>query len=207
MAYQNTRRMVGAFIGQMILIACLIAFDDFLPSWVPKLTGAAALLLPVAAYLTIVAQPGVYHAWQTALRETYEFGSSSFAALRESIGLKSVFRAWRFVTTLKAFPSTGDDRFALLLFPFKLYVLIAMPFLWLSCLAFRFVEPRFVHLRFPEGTSAISEGYVLCLSMLLFGALGQALFSQRGRSTQTVFTLVVGILFFWMLWPWGTIGR
>lgn len=206
MTYHYTRRMVRVFIGQMIIIASLIAFDEYFPAWVLKTMVAAAVLLPIVAYLTIVVQPPVYHAWQSALRELYHAGAACIAALWSCFSVKTVLRACRFVATLRTFPSTTDEWVALSLFPFKLYVLMALPFLWLSCSLTRWVEPRFANWRFTEVTLNISEGYVLCLGILLFGALGQALGSHRGRSTQTVLVFALGVVFFWMLRPWGLVG-
>jgi hypothetical protein len=198
--------MVRVFIGQMILIASLLAFDEYFSPWVLKVTVATAFLLPIAAYITIVAQPSVYHAWYAALREVYVFGLSCITAIWSCLRISSAKRVWHFVATLPVFPSTADGWVALSLFPFKLYVLMALPFLWLFCHLMHLVGPRFAHMRFPEATFAISEGYVLCLAVLLFGALMQALFSRRGRSHQTVLVFALGVFLLWMLRPWGTIG-
>ena len=189
----------------MILFASLFAFDDYFPSWVLKVMVAAAFLLPIGAYITIVVQPPVYHAWQSTLREMFEFGSSCITTLRSCFSLRSIMRVWQFVATLRAFPGTADEWGALFLFPFKLYVLMALPSLWLSRSVMHLVEPRFAYVRVPEATFAISEGYVLCLLVLLLGALMQALFSHRGRSSQTLFMFVLGVAFWWMLRPWGMV--
>lgn len=190
-----------AFTGEMILIAALFAFGEEFPSWVREAAMAAAFLLPIGAYITIVVQPSVYHTWQSALRETFEFGSSCITSLRRCFSLRSIVRVWRFVATLRAFPGTADEWGALFLFPFKLYVAMALPFLWLSRSMVHVVEPRFAHARFSEATFAISEGYVLCLAVLMVGALMQALFSRRGRSSQTLLVFAVGVAFLWMLTP------
>jgi hypothetical protein len=166
---------------------------------------AAVFLLPIGAYITILVQPPVYHAWQSTLREVFEFGSSCITSLRRCFSLRSISRVWRFVATLRAFPRAADEWGALFLFPFKLYVVMALPFLWLSRSVTRLIEPRFAHVRFPEATFAISEVYVLCLAVLLIGALIQALFSRRGRSSQTLLVFVLGVAFLWMLTPWGMI--
>jgi len=207
MTYRNTRRMVGAFLGQMMLVAALFAFNEHFPPWVLKIMVAAALLVPLVTYLTILAQPPVHRAWHSALRELYLLGAFSITALLACFSLKSILRLCREVVTLRVFPATSDERVALLLFPFKVFVLGALPFLWLSCSLVRWVEPRPRYLRFPEAIFAISEGYVLWLGILLFGALLQALFSRRGHPVQTVSVFLVGVVFLWMLRPWGIILR
>jgi hypothetical protein len=199
--------MVGAFLGQMILVASLFAFNEHFSSWVLRIMVAAALLIPVVAYLTILAQPPVYRAWRSALRELCHAGASCIAALLGCFSLKSIFRLCGLVVRLRVFPVTSAERVALLLFPFKVFVLMALPFLWLSCSFVRLVEPQLRYVRFPEAILPITECYVLCLGILLFGALVQALFSHRGRSSQTVFVFLLGIVLLWMFRPWGMIVR
>jgi len=46
--------MVRAFIGETILIAALFAFGEDFPSWVLKVAMAAAILLPIGAYITML---------------------------------------------------------------------------------------------------------------------------------------------------------
>ena len=198
--------MVWAFIGQMTLIVSLFAFIDCFPSWVLKVMVASALLLPIGAYITIVVRPQVYHAWQSTLREMFEFGSLCITALLGFFRLGTILRVWQFFTTLRTFPGTADEWGALFLFPFKIYVLVALPFLWLAVSVRHLIEPRFAHVRFAEATYAVSEGYVLCLMILLVGALVQALFSHRGRSSQTLLMFALGVLFLRLLLPWGVFG-
>jgi hypothetical protein len=201
MTCQNTKRMVRVFMGQMILVASLFAFDEYLSSWVLRTMIATALLLPLIAYLTIFAQPPVYRAWKSGLLELYQFGSFCITTALGYLSLKSIFRLCRFVLSLRLLPVTSDEWAALLLFPFKVFVVVALPFLWLSCSLVQLIEPRLRYARFPEAIFVLSEGYALCLGILLFGALLQALFSHRGRSTQTLFVFFVGVAFFWMLRP------
>lgn len=191
--------MVWVFIGQVLLIGCLLVFDAVIPPWLLGLMVATALLLPILAYLTILAQRQVWRAWLTTLRDTCDFVASCFATLLDCFRRRSIWRFWRFVRSLRRCPSTGDEWVKLSLFPFKLYVLMAVPFLWLSGLVAGLVEPGFADLDRTQVTFAISAGYLLCLAVLLFGALVQALFSRRGRSSQTVFVFVVGVVFFNML--------
>jgi hypothetical protein len=207
MTCKNTSRMVGAFLVQMILVASLFALSEHFSLWVLRIMIAAALLLPVVAYLTIFVQPLVYRAWRSALLELWHLGTFYIVALLGCFRLKSIVRLCRSVVSLRAFPVTSDERVALLLFPFKVFVLMALPFLWLSCSFVRLVEPQLRYVRFPEAMLPITECYVLCLAILLFGALVQALFSHRGRSSQTVFVFLLGIVLLWMFRPWGMIVR
>ena len=199
--------MVRAFVGQMLCVAAVVALSEHLPSWVLGMLLGAALLLPLAAYVTIAAQPPVYRAWQSALRELYHFGAVCITAVPRCFSLKRISRLCRLAVPVRTFPATSDEWTAFLLFPFKVFVLAALPFLWVSGFLVRLAEPRLRYARFPEAMFAISEGYVLCLGMLLLGALLQALFSRRGRSTQTVFVFLVGVVFLWMLRSWGISGR
>jgi hypothetical protein len=199
MTYRHTRRMVRMFIGQLMLIAILFAFDDRLPPRILRMMVFAAAILPLVAYLTIIVQPPVYHAWQSLLRELYHAGVSFIATLWSWFSIKTVVRFCQFVINLRTFPSTPDAWVALVLFPFKVFVLMAIPFLWGYCSLMRWVEPRSAYLRFREATFAISGVYILCLGILLLGALVQALFCHRGRSTQTVCVFVVGFILMWML--------
>jgi len=199
--------MIWIFFGQMMLIACLVAFAERFPSWLIRFLTTGAVLLPVVAYFTIFAEPSVYHAWRSALWETWDFGLDCIGAIWRCLSLRSFLRVWQSVATMRVLPDSGDAWVALSLFPFKLYVVMAMPFLWLARRAMRIIEPQLAYLRFPEATFAISEGYVLCLGILLIGALVQALFGQRGRSTQTVLVFLLGVLFFRVLSPWGTVER
>ncbi len=187
------------FIGQLMLIAILFAFVDYLPSWILRMLVLAAAILPLVAYLTIIVQPPVYHAWQSLLRSLYHAGVSFITTLWGWFSVKSVVRVCHLVRNLRTFPSTPDAWVALVLFPFKVFVLMAIPFLWGYCSLMRWVEPRSAYLRFREATFAISGVYILCLGILLLGALVQALFCHRGRSTQTVCVFVVGFILMWML--------
>jgi len=207
MTRQNTRRMIGVFIGQLILVASLVAFADYLPSWSIALATTAVVLLPLIAYFTILAEPAVYRAWGSALRETWDFGRASVVSLWRCLSVRNTVRVWQSIVSLKVFPDTGDAWVALSLFPFKLYVLMATPFLLLARWLYRLLLPQFAYLRFPEATRAISEGYLFCLGVLLVGALVQALFSSRGHSTQTMRVMVLGVVFFYVLRPWGMFGR
>jgi hypothetical protein len=84
---------------------------------------------------------------------------------------------------------------------------MATPFLLLARWTYRLLLPQFAYLRFPDATRAISQGYIFCLGILLIGALVQAICSRRGRSTQTMLVFLLGVVFFYALRPWGTVGR
>ena len=207
MTCRNTRRMIWVFSGQLVLIACLVVFADHLPSWSIKVATTTAVLLPVAVYLAICREPAVCRAWRQAFREIWDFGWACAASLWRCLSVQSLVRVGRSVVTLRIFPNDSDAWVALPLFPFKLYVFMAAPFLWLARWIYGFFFPQFAYLRFPEATHAISQGYVLSLGILLIGALTQSLCSRRDRSTQTVLVLLLGAIFFCALHPWGTVGR
>jgi len=199
--------MIGSLIGQVVLIAILVAFVDYFPSWLTRLLLTGAVLLPMVVFFRTIRQPAVYQAWHSALRETWEFGLAGPVSLWRCLSVRNLVRVWQAIVALKVFPDTGDAWGALLLFPFKVYVVMAMPFLWLARLAIRLIDPQFAYLRFPEATYAISQVYVLCLAVLLVGALVQGLFSRRGRSSSTVLVFLLGVVFFYGLRPWGMVGR
>ncbi len=203
MTHPNTKRMVLVFIGQLILIACVFEFDELFPSWILKLMAAAALGIPVVAYLTVFAQPHVYYAWRSLVRDIFDFVWHCITSLWLCCSLKSMIRAWRNIRSLRTFPSTTDEWVAVVVFPFKAYVLLSYPFL-VTCIVLMRPD-RYV--RYTEATFAVSQGYVLCLAILLFGSLVQAVFCQRGRASQTIIFFFLGCLIFWSFRPWGAIGR
>jgi hypothetical protein len=100
---------------------------------------------------------------------------------------------------MKLCPATGDDRFALFLFPFKLYVVLGLPFLWVCMVWEYFTDPGFARFEYAGAAQLLSIGYLQSLFVLLVGALLQALFSQRGRSGNTVLVFLIGIWMFWVL--------
>jgi len=199
--------MIGSLLGQVFLIAILVAFVDCLPQWLTRLLLTAAVLLPMAVFFRVITQPAVYRAWHSALRETWEFGLACLVSLWRCLSVRNLVRVGQSIVSLRVFPDSGDAWGALFLFPFKVYVVMAMPFLWLARSAIRLIDPEFVYLRFPEATYAISQVYVLCLAVLVVGALAQALFSRRGRSSSTVLVFLLGVVFFYGLRPWGMFGR
>ena len=207
MTYNHTRRMLWALMGECVLVVCVIAFNESFPSWMLKTTLLAAVLLPIIGYVTIVSQPPVYRSWLGIIRELWHAAVSFPAVLRACFSFKNLIYLARSITRLDAFPSTADAWFALLLFPLKLYVLMGLPFLRLCIWWERLTDPKVAYLAYTQVSFAFSEGYLLSLTVLLVGALFQALFSKRGRSGATVGVFLIGIMFFEMLNPWALVAR
>ena len=204
--------MILAFVGQIILIACLFECDELFPSWIVRLMAPAALGLPVVAYLTVFTQPRVFYAWRSLVREIFDFVWHCITSLWKFCSLKNMVRAWRSISmirvwqsirNLRAFPSTTDEWIAVVVFPFKAYILLSYPFL-VACVVL--MRPHH-YTSYPEATLAVSLGYISCLAILLFGSLVQAVVCQRGRASQTILFFFLGCLIFWCFKPWGAIGR
>jgi hypothetical protein len=92
------------------------------------------------------------------------------------------------------FPKARDEWIALALFPFKAYVVVAFPFYIL----FDALTPR-VFMEYSPTLTAIFFGYVLCVPILLFGALLQSIVCSRGAATRTVLVVVYCFLLHWFL--------
>ena len=107
---------------------------------------------------------------------------------------------------MTALPKTKDDWIALVLFPFKAYVIMGLPFLLVSRACWHAMVPAARYYRATEATLAVSEGYALSLLVLLVGALLQSVICRRGCATQTLVYFGFGVIFFWQLWPWGLVG-
>lgn len=107
---------------------------------------------------------------------------------------------------MKAFPDTTDGWIAMVLFPFKTYVVAAYPFLTFCRWWKKLIQPQFCG--YPEeATFLVSGCYALCILVLLFGALVEAGVSRPGSAGRTVAFVLLGFAFLWALWPWGTMGR
>lgn len=94
----------------------------------------------------------------------------------------------------------------MMLFPFKSYVVMGLPFLAVCLLSKEIIQPRFYGCP-EEATCFVSVGYVLCVAVLLAGALVQAVFSRPGSCLRTIGFVLVGLAFFVLLWPWGSLRR
>jgi hypothetical protein len=107
---------------------------------------------------------------------------------------------------MKILPSSKDERIALALFPFKAYVVMALPFLDICRWCKATYLPRFYG--YPEeATWDVSTGYELCLMALLLGALVQAIRGPRWSLARTVAFLVLGFVIYERLYPWGMLRR
>jgi hypothetical protein len=94
----------------------------------------------------------------------------------------------------------------MLLFPFKAYIFMGFPFLALCHRLHGIVQPHFYG--YPEEANAlVSAAYLVCLKVLAVGALAQAAFARRSSAIQTLLFVLLGLLYYWGLWPWGTVRR
>jgi len=105
---------------------------------------------------------------------------------------------------MRILPSTRDEWVSLGLFPFKAYVVMGAPVMFLIEGYVGRKMPRYV--RYPQATHAVCEGYFLCVAVLLLGAAIQAAACQRGSASRTLLILFVAFFILAALWPWGMIG-
>jgi hypothetical protein len=94
---------------------------------------------------------------------------------------------------MSVLPNTRDEWIALPLFPFKAWVLVAIPF-YLLVRSYALAQ----QVRYGTGELAliVMGGYMLSVAVLLMGAFIQSIVSTRGTAARTVIFAVVGILFF-----------
>ena len=189
--------MLWVFVGQMMLMVALFVWNDCFPSWVNRIIMATVILFPLMAYLTVLAQPSVRQAWRSLLRDCYLFAVSIPPAIARLFSFATVVKLVQIVTSLKPFPETADDWIALVLFPFKTYIFVAFPFVWLCV--------KFATLFHPVGRELgdvlfiIYLGYLFSIAILILGSLLQALVCRSGRATQTIYFILLGfVLLFWL---------
>lgn len=109
---------------------------------------------------------------------------------------------------MRALPSIKPDWLALVLFPFKVYVMIGFPFLMLCRWAKEIIQPQFYG--YPEEAfSFVSSGYLLSSFVLLSGAFLQFIFGRRSNATQTLLFLALACVFLFAMrpWAWGMARR
>lgn len=201
-----TKRLLLAFgLEGLLLVAILLSLDRF-PPWTLKTTAIIAVSLPVICYLAIATKPEVYRAWMRVLREVCLGIMRLSQWLWSCFSIRNAVDLLHRVRGMKACPTSVDDWFAFLFFPFKAYVLLAFPFLWICHALGPLNSASFPRLSSFAASTPIFSGYALCLPVLLIGALLQALFSKRGRSTQTVLVFLLGLLIFWAI-PRELAGR
>lgn len=92
---------------------------------------------------------------------------------------------------LTILPKSKDEWIALAVFPFKVWVLVALPFF-----TFFSAYVSAEHVRY--GTTALGEavisGYMLSILALLAGAVIQSIFCERGAATRTSLYAVASIV-------------
>ena len=103
---------------------------------------------------------------------------------------------------MKALPNTRDEWVALILFPFKAYVVMALPLLRILRFVFAGMPPWY---GYSDAAFAVMLGYHLCVLVLLLGALAQALFSRPGSASRTLCFIALGLWFDWIAMDWTNI--
>jgi hypothetical protein len=94
---------------------------------------------------------------------------------------------------MKKVSNQTEHRIALVLFPFKVYVAMAFPFLILCQLLHGLVRSQFYG--DPDGAQiAVFIGNAISVIVLLPGALLQAMICRRGSAIRTRAFLAAGIL-------------
>jgi len=191
--------MLWVFVGQLILIAAWFIWNDSIPSWVNYIIAATAIIFPVIAYLTLLAQPSVRQAWRWVFREFYLFALSISPALKYWFSFRTVVNLVRLVRSLKTFPESMDGWIALCLLPFKTYIIVALPFSLVCVKVFSFFHPA--RRDYWELEDLLEVGYFISVVLLLPGALLQALVCRSGRASQTMFIFLLGVLILLLLMP------
>ena len=189
--------MLWVFVGQLILIAAWFLWNEAIPSWINYVIAATVIIFPVIAYSTLLAQPSVRQAWRWLLREFYLFALLIPPALKHWFSFRTVVSLVRLVRSLKTFPESLDGWIALCLLPFKTYIMVTIPIIFISLK----ICARFYPLRRGtlESGGIFLEGYLLSFLVLLIGALLQALICRAGRATQTLGIFLLGIIYFFVL--------
>jgi hypothetical protein len=192
-----TRRMLWVFVGQLMLIAAFFIWNDSIPSLINRIIAAAAIIFPVIAYLTLFAQPSVRQAWRWVFREFYRFALSIPSVLKYWFSFKTVVRLARLVRSMKTFPKSLDGWLAFCLLPFKTYIVVTIPFIYISLKIYALFHP--LRRETLESGDIFLEGYLISFLVLLLGALLQALICRAGRATQTLGIFLLGIIYFFVL--------
>ena len=126
----HTKRILWAFGLECALFIVILLFLDGAPTWFLRISAILAIALPIVCYLTIATQASVYRSWLNMAQELRCALVAGVRCLWHCLTFKNARELAHRIAKMKAFPSTADDWFALMLFPFKAYVLAAFPFLW-----------------------------------------------------------------------------
>ena len=100
---------------------------------------------------------------------------------------------WSVLTVMKTLSSKPDERLELILFPFKAYVTMGAPFLWIC----EFVHGvlRSQYYGNPGGAlQAVFKGYAISTAALLFGAIWQNFTRRGGCAPQTWKFLIASVI-------------
>ncbi|MGH7968286.1 MAG: hypothetical protein ACREIC_06105, partial [Limisphaerales bacterium] len=130
---------------------------DYFPGGVMAAALAVALSLPVICFFTIAVQPSVYLAWLDCFRQIRSARVELVIKLWRCLSRENAIHVARSIARMKVCPATADDWFALLLFPFKAYVLMAIPFLTLGRAVIMVLAPS-ARGHFSEVSGPILDG-------------------------------------------------
>jgi hypothetical protein len=195
MRCRDTSRMIGVFAAQFALIALLCAFAGYFSLKTLETLAMLAFFLPVIGYSSILIRPSVYKSWCEVFREV---GLAIVSCIARTVGffsVRTILRVCRVVARMRVFPSGADEWFALMLFPFKVYVLAGVPMIWFYLWLKRVMGLQFGGMYSGDLGENVALIYFPCLGMLLFGALIQAKFSTREQSSRTASICVAGFAF------------
>lgn len=195
-----TKRIIGAFVGQLMLVMALFVWSDFLPSWINRLIVATVFLLPLLAYLTVLARTSTRQAWRNLLMDSGVFAVSAGRALGRLFHPDTAMKLARFMASLKPVPNTVDEWITFCVLPFKTCIVATFPIIWIFE---KLVS--YSHYYRPYGRTfglsfeIIFEGYLFSLLALLLGAMLQAIFCHTGRATTTLRFFLLGLVLLFVL--------
>jgi hypothetical protein len=189
--------MLWVLVGQLILMVALFVWYDCFPSWVNRIIMAAVILIPPMAYLTVLAQPSVRQSWRWLFRELCLFALLIPPAVKQLFSFRTIANLAHLVRSMKPYPESLDGWIALCLFPFKTYIVVTIPYIYISLKIYALFHP--LSPGTLESGGVFLEGYLLSFLVLLLGALVQALICRAGRATQTLGIFLLGIIYFFVL--------
>jgi hypothetical protein len=103
---------------------------------------------------------------------------------------------------VKTLPAPRDEWIALVVFPFKAYVVLGVPLLRTVRIVFAGMPPWY---GYSNVAFAVMLSYHLSVLVLLLGAVAQAWFSRPGAATRTLCFLALGAWFDWIAMDWATV--
>ncbi|HEX5398405.1 MAG TPA: hypothetical protein VFY06_05085 [Verrucomicrobiae bacterium] len=186
-----TRQMIGVFAGQLVLVAALCAFSDSFSAWLNWLVAITVIALPPLAYLKVLASPSMRREWRELLADSWKFFFSVSVAFARLFRPATFAKLARIVVSLKPAPNTVDEWITCCVLPFKAWVVLTFPTIWLVEKIVTWIQPH--HGGSRPSFDVVIQWYLISLLGLLFGALLQALFCRPGRAFTTLRFFLWGI--------------